>query len=460
MSEEILSEDCVPMLMLWLKRHMQEESFIVKGLTLLLRHAESDEGCALIQRNVTVGWLDTVSTDLHPLNSQVILLTIRLLRRLLDCSLTRNIILQSLAPLQLCFKILRSATRNVQQMESTVHCLSMCCWSSLCTREELMRENNYNDIKAVAQKYCANETIVRAVLRFLNWVAPSPPFLCAIFRYGAVGLCLKLISRHPSNLDILRPGVHFLHRSCVATPLSQAYLLRKKALLLVVRSCQLLTNDDEFLLHGLGLVRLLTATREGWTQMEGIPGAWQSLCQGTVNGNALVHDLKGDFANEGWCIGESPFLPFEQQQTIQQTAIEGARAPTRALWTQRTLAEFTNVSTGGFTLAVNQDIEAARFHLLSSLDLLPQINEQREDWYIRLYKYELANDVRIEEMVRTVLNIRSREVVLEAGNSQQNGDMLHQAKPIYIAGKLVTAEGLEREDLILADTQMCRGESS
>lgn len=55
---------------------------------------------------------------------------------------------------------------------------------------------------------------------------------------------------------------------------------------------------------------------QGWKQITETRGGWQSLCQGTTLGDALVHELPGHFNNPGWCIGDTPYLPMTEKQKL------------------------------------------------------------------------------------------------------------------------------------------------
>jgi hypothetical protein len=184
----------------------------------------------------------------------------------------------------------------------------------------------------------------------------------------------------------------------------------------------------------------MSRTQEGWRQLEAVPGGWQALCVGSVEGDALVHDLQGAFQNKGWCVGEMAFLPLKERQIIDDAAISGLRARTRVNWSVRTLRDYMKTSAGQFSLEINHERETAHFDLLSSLDLLPEPDEGREAWYLRLYKHEKDNGVRVEDMVQTALDIGRRE----RGEQEREREYV---KPIFVLGELITAEGLDAQDL-------------
>lgn len=50
---------------------------------------------------------------------------------------------------------------------------------------------------------------------------------------------------------------------------------------------------------GLKLLQTISRTSEGWKQISAVHAGWQSITAGTVRGDALVHDLPGEFNNPG-----------------------------------------------------------------------------------------------------------------------------------------------------------------
>ena len=63
------------------------------------------------------------------------------------------------------------------------------------------------------------------------------------------------------------------------------------------------------------------------------------------------------------------------------------------------------------TLAINTEHHNVHFELLSTLDMLPRSGENRELWFQRVHAYEVENEVKIEDMVATVQEMRRREAV-------------------------------------------------
>lgn len=344
----------------------------------------------------------------------------------------------------MCLKIGEAFSASEEHAEQAAHCVRMCCCSVVC-REVASSETSFLFMKRIVQRFCGNSRIVHDVLRYCNWASPRLEDLRRLFSFGALGLCIKCMSRHRGDALVLRPGMHFLCRSCSVLPAALAYVLKKRCVSLIVHASLVLAADEEFLEQALKLVREISQTQEGWAQLEEIPGGWQALCFGSVEGNALVHDLEGSFHNAGWCLGDSRFLPTKEQQSLHEAAIAGARSRTRVNWSLRTLRDYMKTSASQQQLEINLERDQAHFELLSSLDLLPEADELRQDWYIRLFKYEKANGVALEDMVSTMLEIRRRERGDGAAGEQE------YVKPIFVSGELVTAEGLDLQDVTAED---------
>ena len=440
--DELGKTDSIPMLCLWLTKHIEDEGTVSTSLSYLRSHASTGHGCQAI-----VGYLQTDTlkqiAELYRGNESVCLLLLQVIKQLIDCNLTRDILLRSPTVVLVCQDIGSTIAETTSMSELLSHCLMKCCCSEVC-RQVLISQSSFEFMKRLCQRFVNNAPLVRSVLKYLNWVSTSDRELKLLFKFGAVGLCIKIMRRHLDNPVVIRPGVQFLYRSCEMNTQSLLYLIRKSAVSLLVRACTTLANDEEFLVMGLKVIRQMSQTKEGWEQLGGIPGAWQSLCQGTVIGNSLVHDLQGDFSNPGWCIGEMKFPPLKEKQKLLDASIEGTRARTRVNWSVRTLKDFMKTTSAQFALAINLEYDEAQFEVLSSLDLLPVPGEQQEDWYIRLFKYEKTNEVRIDDMVKALLEIRRREL---SSVSQELDDV----KPIFVAGERITAESLELQDLSAED---------
>jgi hypothetical protein len=61
-------------------------------------------------------------------------------------------------------------------------------------------------------------------------------------------------------------------------------------------------SDASIQLEGLKLLQIIAKTSQGWKQISAVNAGWQSICQGTLAGDALVHSLPGEFQNPGMCV--------------------------------------------------------------------------------------------------------------------------------------------------------------
>ena len=57
-------------------------------------------------------------------------------------------------------------------------------------------------------------------------------------------------------------------------------------------------------LNWVQFMKKLSLTRKGGQLLDGIKGSWQWLAQGTVSGNALIHQLDGNLKSTGWAMGD------------------------------------------------------------------------------------------------------------------------------------------------------------
>lgn len=66
---------------------------------------------------------------------------------------------------------------------------------------------------------------------------------------------------------------------------------------------------------GLKLLQIISKTSQGWQQISAVHAGWQSIVAGTIQGDALVHDLPGEFNNPGehprylcddWAVSNDP----------------------------------------------------------------------------------------------------------------------------------------------------------
>ena len=189
----------------------------------------------------------------------------------------------------------------------------------------------------------------------------------------------------------------------------------------------------------------------------------KSITQGAPEGDALIHSLAGDFNNPGWCLGETPYLPMIDRQKLLaiQLGKSSIQPQPKAAWTSFSLREYMGLSTKGKTLAINTEEHDIYFELVSSLDLLPNESEEREDWFKRLVQFEAENSVKIDDMVRTIQEMRRREQqdmeLAKAGIANREGDLVASVKPVFVLGTRITSDYLEKSDVGIAEILAVNG---
>ena len=161
----------------------------------------------------------------------------------------------------------------------------------------------------------------------------------------------------------------------------------------------------------------------------------------------------------GWSIGETPYLPLLDRQRLAaaKQAQSGIQPENRAAWTPLSLREYMGLSMAGQTLAINTEHHTVYFELLSTLDMLPKVGEEREHWFQRVHAYETENEVRIEDMVGTVQEMRRREAVhrkMAASGIAMgaNDEILGTVKEVFVNGVKVTGESLQEADADIEET--------
>eukprot|EP00599_Poterioochromonas_sp_BG-1_P016076 CAMPEP_0173163426 /NCGR_PEP_ID=MMETSP1105-20130129/19917_1 /TAXON_ID=2985 /ORGANISM="Ochromonas sp., Strain BG-1" /LENGTH=211 /DNA_ID=CAMNT_0014083487 /DNA_START=42 /DNA_END=677 /DNA_ORIENTATION=+ len=204
-------------------------------------------------------------------------------------------------------------------------------------------------------------------------------------------------------------------------------------------------------------------TSKGWQQISSIKGAWQRICQGTEKGDSLVHDLAGDFQNPGWVLSETPYLPLLERLKLsayenQKTSLE---LKPKAAWTSASLRQYMGLSMTGQSLAINTEFQELFFQLLTTLDMLPKEEEQREHWFIRVRNFEKENEVKLEEMVHTVQEMRRRDAIQKklasqrlqvGGSGPGDSDFTGMTvKEIFVAGKKIDGKFLAENDIDLEE---------
>lgn len=198
------------------------------------------------------------------------------------------------------------------------------------------------------------------------------------------------------------------------------------------------------------MLQTLSKTSEGWKQISETRGGWQSICQGTVLGDALVHDLQGSLHNHGWAIGDTPHLPLVERKKIMaaQVMLNRTRGVNKAAsWTSHSMRDFMGISMKVTKLAINNEYHETFFELLSTLELLPHHGEDKETWFKRLNTYETESEIKMEEMVNTLLDLRRKEAI-EAKKAKVEVDD-ERRKEVFVLGEKITTKLLAESDISL-----------
>lgn len=168
-----------------------------------------------------------------------------------------------------------------------------------------------------------------------------------------------------------------------------------------------------------------------------------------LTGALFSHNL----ALTGWSLGDTPYLPLLAQQKLAagKTAQSGIQQETRAAWTPSSLREYMGLSMAGQSLEINTQHHTVYFELLCTLDMLPKPEEPREQWFKRVHAYEVENEVKIEDMVSTVQEMRRRDAVHKKMASKgialgENDEILGTVKEVYVNGQRITGDLLQATD--------------
>lgn len=288
-----------------------------------------------------------------------------------------------------------------------------------------------------------------------------------------VETALQCLKRHISNRLIVGPVVVWLNRAVTNYPPALKLVLTKDlAVTNIVNSLKIIFDDESLQLDTLKLIQIIAKTSEGWKAISDTKGGWQIICQGTTLGDALVHSIpNGGMYNSGWCIGDTPYLSLPERHKLIANKVAQSNFSYRSTssWTSHSLQDFMGLDMTGKTLDINTLEQDVFFELMGTLDLLPFYNEDgtregREHWFGRIKSYEKENDVQIDEMVKTVMEMRRREklkneqlseVVAKKPDDDVNmldNDMLTgTVKPLYVQGKVITSASLNEADISIEE---------
>lgn len=115
-----------PMLVSWVFKHVDEELTLTQGLTYMRKHVESAEGCTLLLRHDVLMCLLKVFDEWSS-KPNILLFVISILRKLLDCNMTRESIIDRDGPgytqvsaLRLAFAILHSHMDSIPHVDEAM----------------------------------------------------------------------------------------------------------------------------------------------------------------------------------------------------------------------------------------------------------------------------------------------------------------------------------------------------
>lgn len=448
-----------PTLVGWIIKNVNEELTMLKGLDYVLFHMKTGEGCLLLFRHGIVTAVTRILTK-YPNHPPLALLVIQILRQLLDCNFTRDELIENTEIFHLVMVIAHKYMNSIFHVDNAMRCLMQCVRSE-CNREYFFNKDYIGYLFIYAKRFRNQVSLLSSILRTFFWVMTDEKRIKTLFQFKIIQLAIKSMNLHRRQRDIFIPALMILKKIILTLPDAMVQLLKSNIVPLIIEGMQIIYDDQEVQLEALKLLKAISLTSEGWKQISEVKGGWQSITQGTLFGDSLVHELKGHFHNPGWSIGDTPNLPeLEKRKLVaaenSKNSLENAPKVT---WTASSLREYMGLSMSGQTLAINTDHHNIYFELLTTLDLLPQLDEQREYWFQRVRKFEKENDVMVEDMVGTVMEMRKREAIRKKQLAQsiammKNGgdEELGSLKELYVNGELVTMEKLQEKDADINET--------
>lgn len=387
---------------------------------------------------------------------QIQLLCLKVLKQLLDCNFTRSELLKQQHALRIAYSISRAYMSSQDHVEIAVACLAQCARGER-NRVEIIKQHVVPSLVQLCRMYSRSVPTVQGTMRLMNWTATDQSRMNYMYKMKGVHAALQCLKRHyksPQN-PVLPPIIFFLSRMARNVPAALEQIVqRQHVTAMIVHVLQTEFNSDVIQLEALKLLQVIAKTSIGWQQIDAIKGGWQIICQGTVEGDTLIHRLPGALQNPGWAIGDTPYLtlPDRMKLAAAKLAQNELKQDPKAGWTASSLREFMGLSTVGQTLAINTEQPEVFYELCSTLDVLPKSGEGREEWFHRVKAFEKENEVRIEEMVETVIEMRRRDAIhkkMEAKNIAMaafSDDVLGTVKEVYVKGERITGEILEQKD--------------
>jgi hypothetical protein len=436
----------VLMLITWLVKNLPDEAITETGLKLMEVHSQVGDGCVQMYRHNVIDLLCKAS-EAYRQNSNIQLNILIIFQRLLECNYTRESIISTPKALNISFLIGHYYMSSVKHVEHATACVLQCARHEVC-RKEILDKKYITYLFVYCKKYSRNHIIIRNIMKLLNWVTSTDDRLVSMYEIGGAKTVLKCMERHMERGEVLAPALLFLTRLSKVLPEALDYLIHKKAVSTVIKALRTLYDQEIIQLEALRMLKTLSQSPEGWKQISDTRGGWQSICQGTTQGNALVHDLKGSMHNPGWAVGDTHNMPKVDRMKImaaKAAASKGLQQSTVS-WTSHALKQYMGQSMKPQTLGINVDFHEAYFDLIKTLELLPKSGEEKEYWFIRIHEYERENLITIDEMVETVLKMKKRESI-DAKNALLAENNAEYIKPVYVMGMKISTKALEENDI-------------
>lgn len=436
----------VLMLITWLVKNLPDEAITETGLKLMEIHSQIGDGCVQIFRHHGIDLLVKAS-EKYRQNASIQLNILIIFHRMLECNFTRDSIIANTVSLNVTFLIGHYYLNSAAHVEHATACVLQCARHEVC-RREILDKKYITYLFMYCKKYSRNHVILRSIMKLLNWVSSTDERLVYLYGIGAAKTVLKVMERHMEKGEVLAPGLLFLTRLSKILPEALNYLIKKEAVSTVIKALRTLYDQEIIQLEALRMLKTLSKSPEGWKQISDTRGGWQSICQGTTQGNALVHDLKGSMHNPGWSVGDTPNMPKVDRMKIMAARAAAAKDLTESTvtWTAHSLRQYMGQSMKPQTLGINVDFHEAKFGLLKSLELLPKSGELKEYWFMRLNDYEKENLITIDDMVETVLKMQKRESI-DAKNELLAANSAEYVKPVYVMGMKISTKALEENDI-------------
>ena len=444
------------MLVPWIYKNIVDEKQVQLGVDFMIGHTDTGDGCKLLIKHGALGVLVKAHSTYMNKHSSIELSLVTCLRRLLECNFTRDHI-TNLDTLKLAFYVGYYYHHSKIHVEMAMNCMLQLAMNEYC-RVKIIELNIINYATEWSRKHHKVQSIIRCLLKLFNWVSTSDEKMEYLVDCGCVSTTLQCIKRHFTNSGIISAGILFLTRSSKKVPAALEWILRKKAVPVVINALRALYYDDELQYEGLLMMRSLSQTSEGWKQISETRGGWQALCQGTTLGDALVHDLPGEFNNPGWAIGDTPHLPVADRQRI--LAIEATAAQThkssgvgvKSAWSTTALKQYMGISLKELRLSINNEYHDNYFEVICNLDLLPKPHEESVHWFKRISDYETEMDIKLEDMVNTIIEMKKSEEQNKKDREEAAKNRAY-VKPVVVMGNVVTTKLLEEKDLSIEELQ-------